>query len=424
MSLLNRVQMICSLMAVLVLVGTVMAGCATGQGDSANTITLWHGMTDTGKETFEQLAAQFEEKHPDFKVNVVYIAQQGEGRNEKLLAAIAGGNPPDVAFFDRFEVGSWANQGSLTDLTAMVEESDLDLEGYYPFAVEEASYKGKLYALPMGTDARMLFYNKDHFREAGIDSPPKTIAELEAAAEKLTIKKGKRFERIGFIPWLGQGWTYTWGWSFGGDFYDKDKEKVTIESEVVQSLEWMRDYAKKYNIEDVTAFTDSTGSAASDPFLTGQISMIVDVNAKISVINKYKPDLNYDVAPIPTPTGNDFTTWSGGWSLIMPKGAKNQEAAWEFMKFVAGEEGQKNYSKNTYNLSAIDSINQELYEEDPIMKQFVDLLPSSNHRPVISEGTLLWNELNKARDLAVRGKGDPRQLMQKVSNKVNKELEQ
>lgn len=277
--------------------------------------------------------------------------------------------------------------------------------------------------MPLDTDARMLFYNKDHFREAGIDSPPKTIAELEAAAEKLTIKKGKRFERIGFIPWLGQGWTYTWGWSFGGDFYDKDKEKVTADPQVVQSLKWMRGYAKKYNIEDITAFTDSTGSAASDPFLTGQISMIVDVNAKMSVINKFKPDLNYDVAPIPTPTGKDFTTWSGGWSLIMPKGAKNQEAAWEFMKFVAGEEGQKIYSKNTYNLATIDSINQELYGEDPIMKQFAELLPSANHRPVIAEGTLLWNELNKARDLAVRGKGDPQQLLQKVSNKVNKELE-
>lgn len=420
------------LLAVTVVWTTVLAGCSSGEsedtsGGNGTTVTFWHGSTDVEQEALEEIVKAFNEQQSDVTVEAVYIAQQGEGQNEKLLAAIAGGNPPDVAYFDRFEVGSWAAQGSLTDLTEYADQDNIEDNDYYEYAINEAKYEGKLYGLPMDTDARLLFYNKDHFKEAGLDpeNPPKKIAELEEVAEKLTIKKGNRFERIGFIPWYGQGWMYTWGWVFGGEFYDEDTGQVTADDpKIVESLQWMTDYAQEYGIENLTAFTDSAGSGAESPFLTGQISMVVTVPSMVGSIKKYKPDLNYGVAPIPTPTGDDFTTWAGGWSFVIPKGAQNEEAAWEFMKFAAGPEGQKIYSEKTGNLASIKAINDELHTDDPIMKEFVDILPQARHRPVISEGSLLWNELVQARDLAIREKDTPENLLKAVSDKVNKALNQ
>ncbi|GIP35385.1 ABC transporter substrate-binding protein [Paenibacillus sp. J2TS4] len=425
-----------SLLSVLAIAGA-LAACSSQQaekpGDPApgksegqtTTITFWHGTTDTEKDGLDKIMKAFNEQNPDIKVEATYIAQQGQGQNEKLLAAIAGGNPPDVAFFDRFEIGSWAARGSLTDLTDRANADNIDSFDYYPFAKDEATYKDRLYGLPMDTDSRLLFYNKDQFKEVGLDpeNPPKTIKELEEAAEKLTKKEGRRFERIGFIPWYDQGWIYTWGWSFGGDFYDKNSGKVTAEDpQVVESLQWMVDFAKKYNIEDVAAFTDSAGSAAENPFLTGQLSMTVSGPWRTSGIKLYKPDLNYGVAPIPTPTGDNFTTWAGGWSFIIPKGAKNEDAAWEFIKFAAGKEGQKIYSETTGNLASIKSVNDELHKDDPIMKPFKDILPNAHHRPVISAGSLLWNELARARDMAIHEKGTPQELLEAVSKKVNDEI--
>lgn len=420
------------LLAVTVVWTTVLAGCASGEsevtsGGNGTTVTFWHGSTDVEQEALEEIVKAFNEQQSDVTVEAVYIAQQGEGQNEKLLAAIAGGNPPDVAYFDRFEVGSWAAQGSLTDLTEYADQDNIEDNDYYEYAINEAKYEGKLYGLPMDTDARLLFYNKDHFKEAGLDpeNPPKKIAELEEVAEKLTIKKGNRFERIGFIPWYGQGWMYTWGWVFGGEFYDEDTGQVTADDpKIVESLQWMTDYAQEYGIENLTAFTDSAGSGAESPFLTGQISMVVTVPSMVGSIKKYKPDLNYGVAPIPTPTGDHFTTWAGGWSFVIPKGAQNEEAAWEFMKFAAGPAGQKIYSEKTGNLASIKAINDELHTDDPIMKAFVDILPQTRHRPVISEGSLLWNELVQARDLAIREKDTPENLLKAVSDKVNKALNQ
>lgn len=420
------------MLAIAVMFFTALAGCSGGGNAGSGgkeagktTVTLWHPMTELTGEAMEEVVKAFEAKHPDIKVNPVYIAQQGEGKNEKLLAAVAGGNPPDVAYFDRFEVATWAAQGSLTDLTEFAKADGITADQFYPFAWEEANYEGKLYAMPTTTDARLVFYNKDHFKEVGLDpeKPPRTIQELEEAAELLTKKNGKRFERIGFIPWYGQGWFYGWGWSFGGEFTDAEGNVTANDPKNVEALTWMAEYAKKYNIEDIASFTDSQGTTTMDPFFTGQLSMQVSGPWTVSQAKKFNPDLNYGVFPMPTPTGDNHTTWSGGWATVMPKGSKNQEAAWEFMKFFSGEEGQEIFSRISGDFSINDKVNEKLgYKEDPIFKAFIDILPVSHARPVMTQGSLYWNELATAVDMATRGNGTPQELLDQVTENVSKAL--
>ncbi|SHN73421.1 carbohydrate ABC transporter substrate-binding protein, CUT1 family (TC 3.A.1.1.-) [Paenibacillus sp. ov031] len=409
----------------------LVTACST-KGDSSDqagegntTVTMWHGLTSIDLDNLNKVVKAFEEKNPTIKMKLVYT-ESSEGSDQKLLTAVAGGNPPDVALFDRFKVGTWAAQDSLTDLSSMAAESGILKEMYYPFAWEESSYQGKLYAMPMDTDSRLLFYNKDHFKEVGLDpnKPPQTIAELEAAAEKLTIKEGKRFKRIGFIPWYSQGWLYTWGWAFGGEFQDAATGKITAnDPKVVEALQWMTDFGKKYNVEDIAGFTSAAGTEEMDPFISGQVSMKISGNFTVKGIEKFKPDLNYGVAPIPTPTGANFTTWSGGGSAIIPKGAKNVAAAWKFLEFLGKEEGQTLLNADS-QISVIDSVNDKYgYKDDPIMKEFINILPNSHNRPVIPEGQLLWNELASATEKATRGNGTPKENLDRVTETINKALE-
>ncbi|MGX1827279.1 ABC transporter substrate-binding protein [Paenibacillus taichungensis] len=409
----------------------LVTACST-KGDSSDqagegntTVTMWHGLTSIDLDNLNKVVKAFEEKNPTIKMKLVYT-ESSEGSDQKLLTAVAGGNPPDVALFDRFKVGTWAAQGSLTDLSSMAAESGIRKEMYYPFAWEESSYQGKLYAMPMDTDSRLLVYNKDHFTEVGLDpnKPPQTIAELEAAAEKLTIKDGKRFKRIGFIPWYSQGWLYTWGWTFGGEFQDATTGKITAnDPKVVEALQWMTDFGKKYNVEDIAGFTSAAGTEEMDPFISGQVSMKISGNFTVKGIEKFKPDLDYGVAPIPTPTGTNFTTWSGGGSAIIPKGAKNVAAAWKFLEFLGKEEGQTLLNADS-QISVIDSVNDKYgYKDDPIMKEFIKILPNSHNRPVIPEGQLLWNELASATEKATRGNGTPKENLDRVTEIVNKALE-
>lgn len=406
---------------------TAKEGASTPSKDASGkvTLTLWHGLTSIDLDNMQKVVKAFEEKNPTIKINLVYT-ESNEGADQKLLTAVAGGNPPDMALLDRFKVGTWASQNSLTDLSAMAAQSGINQSSYYPFVWEESSYKGKLYAIPIDTDSRMLFYNKDHFKEVGLDpnKPPKTIAELEAAAEKLTVKEGKRFKRIGFIPWYSQGWLYTWGWSFGGKFQDPATGKITAnDPKVVEALQWMTDFGKKYNVEDIAGFTSAAGTEEMDPFISGQISMKISGNFTIAGIKKFKPNLNYGVTPIPTPTGTNFTTWSGGGSIIIPKGAKSVESSWKFLEFLGKEEGQYLVNANS-DFAVIDSVNIKYgYKDDPIMREFINILPNSHNRPVIPEGQLLWNELASATENSTRGKGTPKENLDKVTETVNKALE-
>ncbi len=391
------------------------------------TITFWHEKTGVAQEAVNQVVKNFEAKFPHIKVNNVYVAKTKDERlSQKLLISIASNTPPDVAYFDRFLVGSYASEGALIDLTERAEKDHVSADSYYPFAWDEAHYDGKLYAMPLDTDARMIYYNKDLFKDAGLDpeNPPKTLAELDAAAEKLTVINGKKIERLGFIPWLSQGVLYSWGWANGGEFYDPQTGKVTAnDPKIVEALTWMTSYAEKYGIDAISSFIDSTGTGALDPFITGQLAMIAGTNSNISNYQKYNPDLHYGVFPFPTATGTDYTTWSGGHSMIMPKGAKNQDAAWEFIKYFTGPEGQLTFTKGIVGLAVTPELNDQLgYKDDPIMSQFMNLLPVSHNRPVLPVGSLLWDQLLKAPDRVARHEGTPQEILDKITDDVNKEL--
>jgi multiple sugar transport system substrate-binding protein len=404
-----------------------LAGCSNSQSTAGSsgvtTVTFWNSATGIGKTALDAAIKEFNNEHPHIKVVSTYVASN-ESSDNKLLTAVAGGNPPDITEFDRFKVASWAKQGSLTDLSDYAKKDGVSKSQYYPFAWDEASYKGKIYAMPIDTDSRLLYYNKDEFKKAGLDpnNPPKTIEQLEQDAQKLTIKQNGHIKQLGFAPWLSQGWLYTWGWAFGGEFYNSSTGKVTAnDPKIVQALQWEQDWANKYNAKTITSFANSTGANAEDPFVTGQIAMKVDVTGAVQGIQMYKPNLNYGVAPIPTPTGTNSQTWSGGFSLVIPKGAKNADAAWKFAKFMGSPKGQKILASKEGGLSVIKSVNQEIYTKPP-MKIFADLLDSSHNRPAIAEGQLLWNDLDNAVSLAINNKGTPKQILDNVTKDVNAAL--
>ncbi|TSB45762.1 ABC transporter substrate-binding protein [Alkalicoccobacillus porphyridii] len=391
--------------------------------EGKTTVTYWHNYTGTGLEAIEQVVEDFNRSQDDIFVQSIYSASS-EGDDQRLLTAIAGGNPPDLAQFDRFKVAQYAAENSLESLSPFIERDEFDMDKYYDYSALETMYEDEYYAIPLTTDSRLLFYNKDRFEEVGLDPdhPPTTITELEEAIDLLTTFESGNIQQIGMVPWTAQGWFYTWGWSFGGEFYDEETNRLTLtHPKNIEALEWLVSFADKYDAATITSFDTAQGSNEMDPFNLELYSMKIDGPFAISNINQYNPDLNYGVTPIPTPTGDNFSTWSGGMSIIMPKGSRNQEEAWEFMKYIGSEEGQRTFNEIDNQMSVIDTVNEDLYGDDPIMREFIDILPDSNARPPIPNGQLLWNELDKMVEYAIHGRGTPEELLEKVNNRVNVE---
>ncbi|WP_274653597.1 ABC transporter substrate-binding protein [Paenibacillus humicola] len=405
--------------------GTSDSGGSSGKsGEQTTTVDFWVNWGGDFKNDYQKYVIdEFEKTHPNIKVKMTYV----EG-TDKLLTSIAGGNPPDVAQLDRFMVGSWAAKGSLEDLSPLIDRDGINKDDYYPGVWAEATYNNKVYALPWGTDARALYYNKTLMQKAGLDpnKPPKTMDELDAMSAKMFKKAGGgKYDEIGFIPWMNQGFIYTYGWAFGGKF-EENGQLTPNNPENVKALEWMVSYAKKYNIATLSSFSNAMGQTGINPFWTGKVGFIVDGNWILNDLAKMKPNFEWGVTPIPSPAGLPSTTWSGGFSYAIPKGAKHKEAAWELMKFIAGHDGTLLWAKRpdgTNDITAMPKVNEELkMDQNPNLKVFLDLMPTAKFRPVTPVGQKLWDELARVQDLAINGKGQPQALLDEVKKNVDNEL--
>lgn len=395
------------------------------KGTGSKPVLIWHNYTQLAYTAFSELINDFIAKNPDYKVEADYVpTSSGSQENEKLITAIAGGKPPDVAEFDRFIVGSFAFRGALNDLTDMAKSAGISADQYLAFAWQEASLRGKLYALPIDTDARALYYRKDFLDAAGIKDLPKTPDDLAKVADQLTVKSGSQYKRFGLIPTMDQGWLYTWGWVWGGHFYDQKTQKVTPnDPKIVDALTWMVGFAKKYGEENMVSFASAFGQGAQSPFIAGLVAMDPNGSWLIGQIKQYGPNVQYGIIPYPHPEGVQPTTWSGGWSWTIPKGSKHVDNGFALASFITNEEEMTKYCKAVTNYpTRVAALKDPAFNEGNY-KIFTDLLPNSHHRPVIPEGNLLWNELATATSNAMYGKVSPKDALDQVANTVNTQLE-
>ncbi|QHT63086.1 ABC transporter substrate-binding protein [Paenibacillus lycopersici] len=402
---------------------------AGGSGGEKVTIDFWFPWSGGFKQEFyETVVSSFEEENPDIKVRMTFVENSDNSQaSDKLLTAIAGGSGPDVALFDRFVVNEWAAKGALEDVT---EQSRKDgMEGlYYPSVWSETQYRGRTYALPWNVDSRALFYNKTLMEEAGLDpgKPPKTIAELDAMAARMfkADSQGK-YKQVGFIPWQAQGFLYTYGWAFGGE-WEREGKLTPDDPANVQALQWMQEYARKYNAGKLASFSDELRQAGLNPFLSGRVGFSIEGNWLLN--DTGSATFEWGVAPMPTVDGKADVTWSGGWSFVMPKGAKHPEQAWRFMRYVAGREGSLLWAGRSaagkYDLTCIPEVNARLgLDTKEHLDVFVKLLEHARFRPVSPVGGYLWDEMYRVQNLAIKQQGEPQALLDGLKRKVDAKLD-
>ncbi len=431
---------------------TLMAACAVpaapgaapAAGDSSaaapaaetKTLEAWSRMTGIAEESTKQIIDNYNaENTMGATVEFVYIPQtQGSQADEKLLTAVAGGNPPALHYADRFTVPQFAEQGFFTEITDFADSAGVQEADYYPFAWAETVYKGGIYALSFDTDTRGLWYNKDIMAEAGLDpeKPPTTLDELREATAALTeTDSNGRITRYGFNPLYDQAWLYTWGFGFGGEFQDPDTKRITFANEKnIQAMNFIKDFVDEIGVENIDAMLAAcAGSAcndANDYFWTGQSAMTCSGNWKVAQAHRYKPDTNYGIVPMPGPDGPaPFASWAGGWSWAIPQGYADVPTAFDALSYFCGPVGQLKYNKDTFHIPTnIKASEDPFFREDPLHAVFMDLLPVSHTRPPIPLGSQLWDLQFKAfRDEIPHGLKTPEESLQYIDDTINKGLE-
>ena len=185
------------------------------------------------------------------------------------------------------------------------------------------------------------------------DRPPQTIRELTDAAERLTRVSAGAILDIGLIPWAQYGPAnsiFTWGWAFGGEFFDDRARRITADHpRIVQALEWMASFGKKYDPARIASLQQGFGTAEQNPFYSGKLAMQSFHIGGIGDIERYAPGLDYGIASIPAPPeGEARSAWVGGWCMSIPRGAANPDDAWEFIRWLChAREGTETVGRET-----------------------------------------------------------------------------
>ncbi|MFA6244515.1 MAG: ABC transporter substrate-binding protein [Candidatus Hydrogenedentales bacterium] len=403
-------------------------------------VHFWHVWTAEWKTVADQIVDRYNESQDRYEV--IPLSIPSNTADSKFLMSVAGGVPPDVMAQWNPVIPKWAESGMLTALDELMspEEWERFQKTVYPVVLKIGMYKGKLYGAINGLDVYACYFRTDYAREVGLDpaKPPETLEELSAWADKLT-KYGPNgaLKRIGLLSPLRPPSLSMFAPGFGGAFYDWSRGVLTLNTpENVRALEFLSGERKKLGFDNVigfeTSFTSEITNAAW-PFIGGAYGITLDGQWRVEQIARYAPELEYGTFPIPPPQGgNKHASWANGNFLIIPKGAKQVEGAWEFVKFWSGIENPERAAEfYTWGgwLPPIPAIAdapvyREYLRNHPQFMTFVEMLPSAHLEPLppVSYQAYLWDRLASADEAAERGILSPEAALRKLEKEIEHEV--
>jgi multiple sugar transport system substrate-binding protein len=372
------------------------APAAGGEGprlnpDVSGTVEFWHFWgSPVRRNAIRRVIALCQAKLPNITVNETF-KPFGDIWTANIAAVSAGSGMPDVIVEDRPSLPQRAADGIATDLQERAQADGVSGDQFYEFAWNQTLYEGKTYGIPFETDVTVLFWNKNAFKEAGLDpeKPPTTWAEAEEYAAKLDKKAADgSYERIGMFPLINRG-ADIWAYANDVEWISADGTPQVNSPQAVETLEWIKGWVDRYGgWPAIQEFRGQFAAPPNDPFMSGKVAMIVDIAGYSSQLNFYRPqvptaadptkreNLDWGVSDMPYKT--DKGTWSGGFALSIPTGAKNQDAAWEFIKCASGPEGQASWARDTYAIPTnIQAANDPVLAADPNWKVFAGAMEYS-----------------------------------------------
>lgn len=396
-------------------------------------LTVWHPWGGTRTASIERVFRAFEAAHPNIALRTLFTPND-LSNNQKFFTSVAASKPPDVIFVDGPQVAEWAERGALMPLDGYFRSGGVEESFFFEPCWKQCYYRDKPWAVTFCADPNFAFaWNKADFRSAGLDPerPPTTVDELDAYSQRLAKSSNGKIERIGIIPWNQYGAAnsiFTWGWVFGGEFYNPEARKITANHpKVVQALEWIVSYAKRFDVTRVMSLQQGFGTAQLDPFYVGQMAMRCLHIGGVDDIKRYAPELDFGLGFIPAPPdGEQRSSWVGGWCIALPSGSRRPEAGWELIRWLcADKQGTEIVGREMGLMPGMKSSPAfEGLRRLPGLSQYYQILVECRHqRPVMPVQAYYMGALQRAVDAAVYGKKAPQRALDDATAETQAELD-
>lgn len=363
-----------------VLLGIFLVGCGSdtsnGNDSASDTqeITFWGSWSGEQIKQLNELINQYNDQQD--KYHVTYKVQ--DNVEEKLLTAMAGGEVPDVILWDRFNTAMYAEKNALLSLDDLIAQDNIDMSQFYEETVAEMNHDDVQYGIPLLVDNRSLFYNKKMLEEAGVE-PPKTWDDLLEVAEKTTKRENGKLVQAGFAL-DDVGLFNMWIQQAGGSMLNEDGTKTAFNSEAgLEVLNFWNELLNEKKVYDL-GFSDGV-----DAFAAGKVAMTYNGPWALSDYDQVE-DLDYGiVTPVSGPNGDQGAV-TGGFGLVIPQTAKNQEGAWDFIKWwTTNPENGVEFAKISNWLPAnVEAAQDEYFTQNEKFAAFVETMEYAKTRPTVA----------------------------------------
>jgi len=311
---------------------------ASGESSGGRTVIDVWLMRDSVSAAFQKdFVKGFEAAHPDIEVKVQI--QEWDGIGEKVTAALASNDAPDVIETGNTQVAQFAQSGGLLDLSDKVDE--LGGKDWLKGLAEPGAYEGKQYGIPYYAANRVVIYRTDLFEEAGIDPAAiKTRDQWIAATEKLNSGDTQGI----YLP--GQSWYILAGfvWDEGGDLATESGGEWKGALDTPEAIRGMDFYERLQAFGKGPKDADEANPPQADVMAKGRIAQTIATPGRANVVIENNPELKGKLAffPIPGKTaGTPGAVFTGGSDLVIPTASAKPDAAYTFIRELTGDTWQK-----------------------------------------------------------------------------------
>ncbi|MEU6787101.1 extracellular solute-binding protein [Nonomuraea angiospora] len=420
----------------LLLLLTAVAGCGGGTPQNtsgAKELEVLYKVETTWPYLEKMLAAakkQYESAHPGVKIKLTAVQGNNEAYYTKLaLLNRSPDSAPDLYYHDTFQVNADVAAGKLAPLDDYLAKWP-DWSTQFPDSVKQAAKggDGKIYGVPISTDTRGLWYQKDVFAKAGLPVPwePKTWNDVLTAAR--TIKQ----KLPGVVPFsmyatkihgeasTMQGFEMLLYGTPGGTLYDDAQKKwVAGGKNFTDALTFVN-----------TVFREELGPKQADAHnakLGDKVTMEWFPEAKLGISldgawassawkptgTKPWPEWTQKIGWTPMPTQNGeapgAVSMSGGWVMAMSAYTKHKQEAFDFITTATNKENSMAYSVGTGDLAPRKDVaaDPKYSADNPSVKFWTDLASVTHYRPAYEEYPKVSTQVQEAMEAVVTGSRTP-----------------
>ncbi len=408
-------------------------------------ITFWHSTARANEETLQRLTNKFNSSQSKVRVKLVNQTSYKDTL-DKYVAGLSTGDLPDIVQLEDTALQQAIDTQSFLPVQACVKADHYDMSDYVDRVVRYWTVKGTLWPMPFNVSNPVFFYDKNKFQKAGLDpeNPPRTFADLRAAAEKLKSSGVVSQAPMGLKldAWHLEQWLALADKPYVNHGNGRKSRANAVAFDVSAGVNIFTFLSGL--VHDGLAVTNpNEGPSQYDNLIgigNGDLAMSIDSSAVLGTVTQILesgqfPGVKIGIGFMPAPPGKGGSLVGGAALYISNKSdPAKQAAAWEYAKFLDQPENQAEWAAGTGYIpirqSAVDlPAVKDLWARQPGYKVAYDQITSGKNDiatagPVIGDYQGVRDAVLKAEQSMLNGDTKPKTAIKQAASGANATIQE